>query len=168
MLQQVAAWIDECEKKLAAGTKLRDIEQARLARAKRILRDAGVTTPDERGSPPPGQSFRDLLARHTDRRETASTHAVNAPVGRPTSGPPPRLVSRPDWRVRGPLVGWSGMDFYRRLADGRPRRDNGRQPSTTILNWRFVAGDRVKKLAPTTRFIWRASRRHLCHWALMG
>lgn len=36
------------------------------------------------------------------------------------------------------------MDFYRRLADGRPRHDNGRQPSTTIPNWRFVAGDRVK------------------------
>lgn len=108
-LQQVAAWIDECEKKLAAGTKLRDIEQARLARAQRILRDAGVTTPDERGSPPPGQSFRDLLARHTYRRETASTHAVNAPVGRPTSGPPPGWY--PDPTGESGVRWWDGQEW---------------------------------------------------------
>lgn len=62
-LQRMAALIDECEQKRAAGANLSDIERARLARAKGILRDAGLTAPDEQGSPLPGQSFRDLLAR---------------------------------------------------------------------------------------------------------
>ncbi|WP_205878912.1 restriction endonuclease [Mycobacterium camsae] len=78
-LQRMAALKDECEKKLAAGEKLSDVEQARLARAKGILRDAGLTAPDEQGSPLPGQSFRNLLARRAT--STAPATAVAHPTG---------------------------------------------------------------------------------------
>lgn len=108
-LQRMAAWKDECEKKLAAGAKLSDIEQARLARAKRILRDAGLTAPDEQASPPPGQSFRELLARHALRRETASTQAANALVGQPTSGPPPGWY--PDPTGESGVRWWDGQEW---------------------------------------------------------
>lgn len=72
--QRMAAWKDEFQRKLAAGEKLNDIERALLAQAKWIQRDASLTAPDAQGSPPPGQSFRELLARRAVRRETASAH----------------------------------------------------------------------------------------------
>ncbi|MGV7354154.1 restriction endonuclease [Mycobacterium kansasii] len=109
-LQRMAAWKDEFERKLAAGIKLSDAEQVLLDQAKRrILRDAGLPAADDQGSPLPGQSFRDLLARRAVRRETPSAQAANAPLGQPTSGPPPGWY--PDPSGESEVRWWDGQEW---------------------------------------------------------